>query len=253
MAERIDISNEASRKELNYVLRKSFQSASINFLIGSGCSVPAINPLGSIEKDIEKLLEEDRELEAEQLMYKFLVPIAESNEKLTRGSSDTETKETLSKYTAFLESVYQMLTKSKNNILPKKANIFSTNYDLFIEKASEKFGVLFNLNDGFKRTPRLDSQFSFSVTEFFSTVSNIGHLYNYKVEIPSINVIKLHGSLGWGKRGNEIIFEIQDYLKHLKDNAHAISQATKNEDDGLLSLLKDFNKQFKADSTPKCN
>ncbi len=149
MANKINISNNANKKNLNDILRKSFQSANINFLIGSGCSVPAIKPLGDIEKKIQKLLEEKKKLEAENLMCQFLVPIAESNDKLIGNSGDKDTEETLSKYKAFLGSIFQILTKSKNNILPKKANIFSTNYDLFVEKASEKFGVEFNLNAGF--------------------------------------------------------------------------------------------------------
>jgi len=245
MANKIDISNDVNKKNLNDILRKSFQSANINFLIGSGCSVPAITPLGDIEKNIQQLFEEKKELDAENLMYQFLVPIAESNEKLIGNSDDIDITDTLNTYTAFLGSVFHILTKSKNNILPKKANIFSTNYDLFVEKASEKLGVEFNLNDGFNRNPRLDSQFRFSEIHFFNTIFNIGHLYNYKVEVPSINLIKLHGSFSWAKLEQEIICRIQNYLETLKGTIQEIQEAKKNHDyTKLLSLLKDFNQHF---------
>ena len=57
MANKINISDEANKKKLNVDLRKIIQSANLNFLIGSGCSFPAINPLGNIEREIDVLRE----------------------------------------------------------------------------------------------------------------------------------------------------------------------------------------------------
>ena len=36
-----------------------------------------------------------------------------------------------------------------------------------------------------------------SISNFFNVLYSTGNLYNYQVEIPAINLIKLHGSLNW--------------------------------------------------------
>lgn len=66
MANKINISDADNRNKLNVILRKSFQSANINFLIGSGCSCPAIKPVGDIEQKIQALLDEKKKLDAEE-------------------------------------------------------------------------------------------------------------------------------------------------------------------------------------------
>jgi hypothetical protein len=48
----------------------------------------------------------------------------------------------------------------------------------------------------------------YSPRSFFNTTYNTGNLYNYKVEIPSVNLVKLHGSLSWKKGKNEILFGV---------------------------------------------
>ncbi len=246
MSNKINVSNNDDKSNLNVILRKSFQSANINFLIGSGCSSPAIKPSGEVEKEICNLLDEGKELEAEKLMCKFLKPIAESNDKLIGGNVDENTTTTLNNYKTFLGNIIQILTRRKSNILLKQANIFNTNYDLFITKASEEIGSSLRLHDGFDRNPKLDSRFKFSTTEFFNIVYNKGNLYNYQVEIPSLNLIKLHGSLSWEKSDTDIIFQIKgNSLEKLKDNIQGIQDAKTNKDDiKLLSLLKEFSNQF---------
>jgi hypothetical protein len=59
--------------------------------------------------------------------------------------------------------------------------------------------------DGFQKYSTFDSEPSFSTTEYFNTIFNNGLIYNYKVEIPSMNLIKLHGSLNWDIKGGKII------------------------------------------------
>lgn len=42
-------------------LERIFQSANINFLIGSGASLPAIKVLGTIETDLQQLINDEQE------------------------------------------------------------------------------------------------------------------------------------------------------------------------------------------------
>ena len=111
----------------------------------------------------------------------------------------------ISNYEDFISNIESILLKRKTALLPKQVNIFSTNYDLFIEESSENF-IGIRLNDGFLRTPKIDREYLYLPSTFFDSVFNNGNLYNYRVEIPSINLIKLHGSLNWKEIGENIIY-----------------------------------------------
>ena len=101
------------------------------------------------------------------------------------------------------------MLERKTNILEKQVTIFTTNYDLFVEAAAESFPSLI-LNDGFDRKPNLLDRAVYSTRKFFDTVYHRGPLYNYVTEIPSVNLIKLHGSLSWSKDGDELTYAIKE-------------------------------------------
>jgi hypothetical protein len=102
----------------------------------------------------------------------------------------------LAQYQRFLDIIENILRRRKSNILAKKVNIFTTNYDLFIEKASLKFRNIV-LNDGFQIRSSLANEYIYDTRSFSRMVYESSNLYEYKVEIPVINLIKMHGSLSW--------------------------------------------------------
>ena len=210
MAKIINIDND--KNELIKSLQKAIQSANLNFLIGSGCSTPALQALGNIEQEIQKLIDDNKDNEADKKLAAFLNPFVTSTKQLIDNNFDDNHVKTQEYYTNFIQAISQILFERKSNILHKQATIFSTNYDLFIEKASENLSKSLILNDGFNRTPSLTNTYTFSPKEFFNTVFNTGNLYNYQVQIPSINLVKLHGSLNWQTKENTII----QSLSHLK-------------------------------------
>ncbi|CAG7610030.1 hypothetical protein AMUR21_04727 [Escherichia coli] len=53
-------------------LERIFQSANINFLIGSGASLPAIKVLGTIETDLQQLINDEQEDEYLRMAADFL-------------------------------------------------------------------------------------------------------------------------------------------------------------------------------------
>lgn len=118
-----------------------------------------------------------------------------------------EFQSVLHSYKTFLWHLEAILNDRKNSLLPKQVNIFTTNYDLFFEKASESVASLV-LNDGFDRSPKLNQKFEFSPKNFFNTVYHNGTFYEYKVELPSVNLIKLHGSCSWKTDDGKIIFDV---------------------------------------------
>ena len=168
MAKTINIDKE--KNELMLVLQKAVQSANLNFLIGSGCSYPALEVRGDIEKQVDEKIKAGDNEEAEKIIFKYLKPFVKSYKRTKNDSKDKNHKQTFNNYMSFIGSISKILFERKSNILPKQATIFSTNYDLFIEKASERFSGSLILNDGFNRNPTLDNKFKFSITEFFNSI-----------------------------------------------------------------------------------
>jgi hypothetical protein len=132
-------------------LQKGIQSANLNFLIGSGCSKPAINTLGIIEREIQALLEKNKVEDAENQTFEFLKPFIESTNRLIGNTEmDENHNSTLDNYESFIEIIAKLLFERKSNILHKQATIFTTNYDLFIEKVSESLTSQIIISDGFQ-------------------------------------------------------------------------------------------------------
>jgi hypothetical protein len=48
----------------------------------------------------------------------------------------------------------------------------------------------------------------FDPASFYHTTHATGNLYNYSVELPTINLIKLHGSLSWLKYKNDFYYQV---------------------------------------------
>ncbi len=93
--------------------------------------------------------------EAERLLFGYLQPFTKSVECL-KGTPNPDHAIVLKNHEFFLAVMSEILFERKNNIIPKQATIFSTNYDLFVEKASESFLGSLKLNDGFIRNPSLE-------------------------------------------------------------------------------------------------
>ena len=195
-------------KEIRKALGRSFQSGHVNFLIGSGASFPAIPAAGQVEQEIADLFSAGDEEEARNRMYSFLAGIQEPTNRLIADERDEAHRQVLAYYRDWLGIIETILAERRTTLLPRQATIFTTNYDLFIEKASVSYPSL-KLNDGFSRVPSLDNRMEYSSRNFFITTYNTGNLYDYKVEIPSINLVKLHGSLSWKKDSQEVVFRVR--------------------------------------------
>jgi hypothetical protein len=217
------LTHGVDEREINELIVKSTQSGNLNFLLGSGASTPALPLSGQIEAEVSELFRNGNDREAKKRLTQFLSGLMPVNNALIDPSliardvaeSDVEFSRrtgpinlTRACYSSFLGNVEHILEKRKTSLLRKHANIFTTNYDLFIEDAAESFPAL-RVNDGFLRGPSLKTNFCFSTQGFFNSVSNCGNLYNYKVEIPSVSLIKIHGSFTWKRTDNSIVCEVR--------------------------------------------
>ncbi len=200
---------DTAAEDIRKNLARSFQSANINFLIGSGASYPAIPLAGAVEEEIATLFEADNQDAAYLKLYDFLATIQAPTNNLIAGVADANNTATVANYTEYLGIIEAILSERRTSLLPKQATIFTTNYDLFIEQASLPYSAM-RLNDGFSRVPSLTGRSEYSSRTFFTTTSSTVNLYNYKVEIPCINLMKLHGSLSWKKDGDSTLFSVEN-------------------------------------------
>lgn len=219
-------------------LRRFFQSGKLNFLIGSGASFPAIKPGGNIEKELTDLYKElpQQETEYNKKLYSFLKGIQSSQNALIDEQLEQENiKQTIEYYKKFIDNLTRLLLLRNNNLMPKRINIFSTNYDMFVEKACEYVSPL-HVNDGFERRCSLSPHKThFSSHTFSHSLQNMGDYY--KSEIPTINILKIHGSLSWHPDT-----ENTDSLVFSNNKIPNLSIA---EEDNI-DKLKEYNDNFKS-------
>lgn len=193
----VDLSKEDEKQNLVNTLSKAMQSCNLNFLLGSGASMPAIKTLGDIESQIEDLFKNKNHKKAHKQLIEFLQQIyTDNNDLLTNNSENMEF--TKRNYIAFLEVLNTILINREGLEVGKKmVNIYTTNYDLLLEYACEKSGKIFHYNDGFRNKNAVFSDIELDVSEFDKTVFCTTGLYSYQEELPKINLLKLHGSLNW--------------------------------------------------------
>ena len=185
MVEKFDI------KQLRYFA----MTKRLNFLIGSGTSVPAI-PLMSFFKG-EDISDEKAN---NSLSDKVKDVSKKVLEDISKASEEEIIKAVLKRYSEFIKVILQLLYHANSRQVTKNINIFTTNYDLFIEKSLDELMKYesFVFNDGsngyFNRI--LDS------ANYNKSVAYRGLNDNYLNELPTLSLIKPHGSMNW-ERGQE--------------------------------------------------
>lgn len=220
----------------------------INFLIGSGASAEYIPTLWlSNEISYETLLEQnqDREDICQFILFNYYIniiqkafclqPPQDNIEEINRISS------TFKSYSNFIEKLIQFLERKQQRDI-HRANIFTTNYDLFFERCADQLHESHNfiLNDGgaglIKR--------SLSISNFHLSVAHQGTLDNYRYEIPMLNLIKAHGSISWKKGHSNISVEYPHHhiqeIDSLLSDANNLSVIKELKDKWPDELLHDF-------------
>lgn len=191
-------------------IKDLFQDSNINFLIGSGLSSGYLSLLHDIENKITEAENEADSGKRKGLLvtqYKrYFEEVIHKNLKilgLEKPDDEEKTKidEVKKEYQKFFDRLRKLLFLRKSAILNKQANIFTTNIDVFMESALDYIGCEYN--DGF--IGKINSTFSSS--NFKKIYRQKSLHYDIESEIPSVNLIKLHGSLTWSSSKNkEILF-----------------------------------------------
>ncbi len=229
----------------DYRLIDRIQDSNINFLFGSGMSAGYLEILGNIENLLTEL---DKEVFTEQkqkdlirasILNKYFEGVIGKNLNiLDETSTDSKLISTLNSYKTFFKTINQLISLRRNKLLSKQVNIFTTNIDVFLEKAVEEVGLEFN--DGFGKgfKPKYD------LSNFKKSISQKSLHFDNSSEIPVFNILKIHGSLTWKYEKENIYFDSTlNQIQKVKatpknDLLEVLTEDTKiNKKDDLESLI----------------
>lgn len=186
------------------LLRNVLVEKQTTFLFGAGASAPFFSSLGNIENVLSDLYLNDNGKKLIKVL--FYIKSIKDNYYLIRymkGIEKNDDKTTLmidilDKYTCFIHNVVEFMKLRNSRISPRRTNIVTTNYDLFFEASIENIlqqnsRIFFNdgSNGYIKRVLNTEN--------FNKTLLHSGVFDNYYDEMPSINLIKCHGSINWSK------------------------------------------------------
>lgn len=199
--------NNKERIAFTQLLSDLFAGTRVNFLIGAGFSKPFLDTLGDLEDIQTHLSHMLRNNEESEVLEAYLHWIYFRN--CMYAMADL-TAEDLVEQRRFAMLMYQLMNERSTPVLSKQTNIFTTNYDPVLELV---FDANRNMayNDGFEG--RINPYFSSS--NFSKLVYRQAIFSNNKVEVPVVNIIKMHGSLTWRKLEGSDALGYCDYHKKL--------------------------------------
>ena len=190
-------------------LKQLFSGCRVNFLLGAGFSAKLLGLLNNNELIFEAVnkfqpTNEDERSKA-TILSAFLYwsffkrCIAPIPKKVCVYSTDFKP------YLALGTVLYRVFSERGNPALDRQFNIFTTNYDPIVELMFDRSNCV--CNDGFEGriAPR------FSTDNYSKSYYRQAMFSNRKSEIPSVNLIKIHGSVTWSEDIIEGGIEYQDF------------------------------------------
>ncbi|MGD1078962.1 MAG: hypothetical protein ABR881_11640 [Candidatus Sulfotelmatobacter sp.] len=196
-------------------LKNTIQDCNLNFLLGSGLSCPYLQLLGNIEAlltevDGAMIDPAHKKIIRVSLYKRYFDTVISKNLQILAG--DAAAGPVLQQYKAFLHCLNSVLVKRKVTILSKEINLFTTNIDIFPEKALEELNLEYN--DGFNgRFKPMFNLSNFKISRFKKSL-----YFDKTAELPVFNLMKLHGSLSWQVNGIDSVQFAVD-LQQIKDVA----------------------------------
>lgn len=180
--------------DVSSTLKDLFSGCRVSFLLGAGFSADILGTLENYETIFEALVQyqaktdDDRKKITILLAYMYWMFFSNCIKPIEDVSTYTGTFDSHKK---FGDILYRIFSERGNPALDRQFNIFTTNYDPIIEMSFDNSNCV--CNDGFEGriTPR------FSTDNYSKSYYRQAVFSNRKSEIPSLNLIKLHGSLTW--------------------------------------------------------
>lgn len=213
------LSFSKQEKTIKSFIRTILLSPNLSFLIGSGCSYPAIPLMGEtfqkLKPELEEValgkfkLDENNDIEGylnwlstslnffenSGMVHDYIKEFKLNFEKTKKGLINSidinydEHKNVLNLYMDFYNEIFSL--RSNKDYSP--VNVFTTNYDLFNELALENANVRYT--NGFRGT----IQRIFDPTEYQLRLVDDANRYKDKWSIVRryVKLYKIHGSIDW--------------------------------------------------------
>ncbi|MFR0655926.1 SIR2 family protein [Pantoea sp. SIMBA_079] len=236
----------------------------INFLFGSGASATYIPTLWLDKDTTYETLLSHSDIKGKTDVENYILSAYYNNiihKTFCIEPKPTPKKfsKTLQDYNRFLYELVSLLERKGSNQI-KRGNIFTTNYDLFFETAADialnKKSFYFNDGAlGFRER-------SLNISNFHLSHWHQGTHDLYKQEIPTVNIIKMHGSVSWNKNNEQKInidypkfapektklecsIDINDFTKNFNDTDEDLSDyldLSKKDIDSLADFRVDYDR-----------
>ena len=209
---------------------KDIQGKNVNFLIGAGASFGVVPTLWvkSLNKSFEDLLtSKDFNENQKKVLYFIWFELWIRKTKI----NDFDLKnETHNQYNRFIKNLINYLNNEGFD-RPKRLNIFTSNYDTLFEMTFDSLSEenrLTYFNDGsrgfFKKY--------ISTENYHLKISHSGMSDSFQREIPTINLLKIHGSVSWSNVNDKIEVSLEnEVFTELCDLSDKIKEAIKEEID----------------------
>lgn len=245
------------------VLTELLLEKKTTYLIGAGASAPYFKSLGQFETILtnEDLNHYDQKL----VKIIFYIASIKDNIELIINSENNRRDTIKNEYKHFLYNIIEYQKFMNSHLTPRRTSILTTNYDLFLEAAAEEINhdnsfVYFNDGSSGFFTKKFDTE------NFNKAMEHRGINDNYSKELPTINLIKSHGSVNWEKTVNgninikndnflfiEINHEIESMMGeiNLPENWNIVSGETSREK--LLSFIDNIINLWPNDINYKTN
>lgn len=210
----VDTDKVVISEDIKYILKNLFSGCRVSFLLGAGFSANLLGTLNNNEVFFEELRKYQAKSEDERkkttilsafLYWSFFTRCIEPI-----SSKISTYNPSFSAYKNFGDNVYRIFAERGNPALDRQFNIFTTNYDPILELIFDHSTCI--CNDGFEG--RIESRFS--TDNYSKTYYRQAVFSNRKAEIPSVNLLKLHGSVTWNV---DIIYggiKYQQYRTHIQ-------------------------------------
>lgn len=191
----VDTGKVVLSEDCKSILKNLFSGCRVNFLLGAGFSANLLGTLNNNEVVFEALQkhqaknDDDRKKAAILSAFLYWSFFKRCIEPIPLKVSTYAT--TFEPYKNWGDIVYRIFSERGNPALDRQFNIFTTNYDPIIELIFDHSSCI--CNDGFEG--RIEPRFS---TDNYSKAYYRQAMFsNRKAEIPSVNLLKIHGSVTW--------------------------------------------------------
>lgn len=192
-------------------LKEIIQSGHINLLVGSGCSLDYLTTLNDIENRMN--VESSKE-QAQKDYYNLIKKSKAVLDESLESDIDEKAKliKTKQNYDYFLGFWANTISGRSLHIVNKQVNIFTTNFDMFMEDSCERLSIPYN--DGF--AGQINP--TFSVVNFNKIQKYKSMQYDNTSDIPLFNIIKLHGSISWQEKEEKIVYSKGTHIPNDLEN-----------------------------------